>query len=317
MKNLIRFRPALVTSVATVIAVIVLLSTSASAFCGLQSCPRPAGSGEVPVLEAALRTRGVSYDIAGHQGSYFVTAPRLFVNHGRVSVGAEVPFTRLDNGGAIATGLSNPVVMARYARRLSYAWSGEVGVQWELPIGNRKDGLAGDHHMLLPWLGLRRDFMPSPGSTSLWYATGMFGVSTALEKNAAGGTDATDDHAAHQAHAPENGGGSAWPLVKVAKAAHAGHDHGTPVLVNPHADRELQGRLAVGWTRGRGTLEGFGLAQQDLTNPDDGAKTYARAGASYEWSVVGFTRLQLIVDVPVTAARRNEREIGLTLKTGF
>src|SRR5690606_22978162 len=99
--------------------------------------------------------------------------------------------------------------------------------------------------------------------------------------------------------------------------AHAGHDHGTPVLVNPYADRELQGRLAIGCTRGRGTREGFGPAQHDLTRPDAGPKTYDRLGASYARSVVRFTSLQLIVDAPVTAARRNEREIGLTLKTGF
>src|SRR5690606_31780561 len=282
-----------------VAAVVALLSTSAAAFCGLQSCPRPAGPGEVPVVEAALRTRGVSYDLAGYQGSYLVTAPRLFVNRGRVSVGAEVPFTRLDNGGAVVTGFSNPVVMARYARRLSYAWSGEVGLQWELPVGNRKDGLAGDHHMLLPWVGLRHGFAPAPGSASLWYASGMVGVSTALEKAAA------------------DGAASGLPLAKPARTAHAGHDHGTPVFVNPHADREAQARVAVGWTRGRGTLEGFGLAQHDLTGPEDGARTYARAGASYEWTLVRFTSLQVIADVPVTAARRNEREIGLSLKTGF
>ncbi len=311
----------------TALSFSLLLSTSASAFCGLQSCPRPAGSGDVPTVEAALRTRAVSYDIAGHRGSYVVTAPRVFLNYAGVSVGAEIPLTRLDKGGAIATGLSNPVVMARYARRLSYSWSGEVGLQWELPVGNRKDGLAGDHHMLLPWIGVRHDFMPRSGSASLWYATGMFGVSTALEEaGASAGTGSPAAHHAHHAHRVPGVAGrgeASVPLAKVAriakvsKIAHAGHDHGTPVLVNPHADREAQARVAVGWTRGRGTLEGFGLAQYDLTDVAGDARTYARAGASYEWAVWGFTRVQVIADVPVTAARRNEREMGVTLKTGF
>lgn len=295
-----------------------LSSVSASAFCGLQSCPRPAGAGEVPVVEAALRTRSVSYDVSGHQGSYIVTSPRLFVNYGRVAVGAEVPFTRLENGGTIVTGLSNPVAMARYARRLSYAWSGEVGLQWELPVGNRKDGLAGDHHMLLPWVGLRHDVMPAPGTASSWYVTGMFGLSTALEGRAASPASSGSQDPAHRqpAHRGQRGEG-AEPL---AKAAHAGHDHGpegTPVLVNPHSDREAQGRVAIGWTRGRGTVEGFGLAQYDLLDPDDGARTYARAGLSWEWALMRFTSLQVIADIPVTSARRNERELGLSFKTGF
>src|SRR5690606_17347610 len=90
----------------------------------------------------------------------------------------------------------------------------------------------------------------------------------------------------------------------LAKPAHEGHDHAVPVLVNPHADRELQWRAAAGWTRGRGTLEGFGLGQTDVTAA--GPKAFVRAGASYEWNLARFTALQLIADAPVTAVRRNE-----------
>jgi hypothetical protein len=265
----------------------------ATAFCGLQSCPRPAGSGETPRLEAALRTRLVAYDIAGNAGHYAVTAPRVFVNYAGFAVGAEVPFTRLDNQGSVVTGFSNPVVMARYARRVSHAWSAEAGIQWELPVGNQEDGLAGDHHMLLPWIGARRDF----GSS--WYATGMFGVSTAVPETRS---------------APMNDA-----LAKAAvsaKIAHEGHDHGAAlVLVNPHADREIQARVALGLIRGRATLEGFGLTQTDVSST--GPETYARVGALYEWSLVSFTSLQVLGDLPVTAARRNEAEIGVTIKTGW
>lgn len=279
------------------LAFLSLSAVSASAFCGLQSCPRPAGSFEVPTVEAALRTRGVSYDIADNHGHYVVTAPRVFVNHAGFAVGAEVPLTRLDNGGSVSTGLSNPVVMGRYARRLSYAWSGEVGLQWELPLGNQADGLAGDHHMLLPWVGLRFDASPS------WYLSGMFGVSTALGHSGAGETSWGSGQLASDA-------------TLLPKPAHAGHDHdATPVLVNPHADREAQWRASAGWVRGRGTLEGFGLGQTDMT--DAGPETFVRAGVSYEWMLVRFTSLQVIGDIPVTSPRRNETEVGLTVKTGF
>lgn len=277
------------------LSLVAFVAAPASAFCGLQSCPRPAGHAVPPTLEVALRTRAVSYDIAGNSGHYLVTAPRVFFNRGGFAIGAEVPLTRLDNGGTVATGFSNPVAMARYARRLSHAWSAEVGLQWELPVGNRDDGLAGDHHMLLPWLGARRDFGAS------WYVTGMAGFSTALEYGHASPVAAPAAHTA------------------LARVAHEGHDHGegasTPVLVNPHADREAQGRMAVGWVKGRGTLEAFALSQTDLTSAAGG--TYARAGASYEWSLARFTAVQFIGDVPVTSARRNEGEFGLTVKTGF
>jgi hypothetical protein len=271
----------------TLLIALALSTGPAAAFCGLQSCPRPAGTGEVPLLEAGLRTRWVAYDIAGNDGSYVVTALRLFFNRSGLAVGAEVPFTRLDNGSSVATGLSNPVLMARYARRLSYAWSAEIGVQWELPMGDQEIGLAGDHNMLLPWVGARFDVNPT------WYVSVMAGYSHALE-NAHTNTDTA-------------------PLAKV---AHAGHDHeATPVLVNPHADREVQWRAAAGWMPGRGTLEGFGLGQTDVTAT--GPKTFVRAGASWEWTLARFTSLQMIGDVPVTTVRRSEVEIGLALKTGL
>lgn len=277
-------------------ALIVSVAAPASAFCGLQSCPRPAGQTAAPTLEIALRTRAVNYDLADNRGHYIVTAPRVFFNRGGFALGVEVPLTRLNNGGAIATGFSNPVAMARYARRLSYAWSAEAGLQWELPVGNTADGLAGDHHMLMPWLGARRDFEGS------WYLTGMAGFSTALEFG----------------HASPAGAPAAL-TAPLARTAHEGHDHGdgtaTPVLVNPHADREAQARVALGWGRGRGTLEAFALSQTDLTSAASG--TYGRAGASYEWVLTGFTAVQLTADAPVTTARRNDSEFGLTLKTGF
>lgn len=266
------------------------LPALASAFCGLQSCPRPAAHGESPKLEAGLRTRWVAYDIAGSAGSYVVTAPRLFVRHWGVAFGAEVPFTRLQGDSGTALGLSNPILMLQYARRLSSTWSAEVGLQLELPFGDQSDGLAGDHTMLLPWIGVRKDL------GAAWYFAGMLGYSRALEKEAASSSET--------------------PLAKV---AHEGHDHegnAVPVVVNPHADREVQWRAATGWTRGRSTLEGFGLGQTDMTgNP--GPKVYLRAGASWEWTLGRFSALQFIADAPVTAARRNEAELGLTLRTGW
>jgi|GEM_PF-4970662 len=285
--------------VLTLVFAMTVATTDVSAFCGLASCPRPSQSHEVPAVEAGLRTRAVAYDIAGADGHYLVTAPRVFFNYNGFAVGTEIPFTRLDNGGVVTTGLSNPLIMGRYARRLSSVWSAEVGLQWELPVGNPEDGLAGDHHMLLPWLGARREFGAS------WYATAMLGFSAALE----------EEHAA-----TDTAGGSAsmLPRTAAAKVAHAGHDHGdgaTPVLVNPHADREAQWRLAAGWMRGRATIEGFTIGQYDASDAATG--TYARAGASLEWSLARYTAVQLIADAPVTSNRRNEFEVGLALKTGW
>lgn len=88
------------------------------------------------------------------------------------------------------------------------------------------------------------------------------------------------------------------------------------MLVNPHADREVQWRAALGWTRGRSTLEGFGLGQADMTG-NGGPGVYVRTGSSWEWTLGRFSALQLIADVPVTAARRNEAEVGLSLRTGW
>jgi hypothetical protein len=241
----------------------------------------------------------VSYDVGGNEGHYLVTAPRVFVNRVGFALGAEIPFTRLDDGNKVATGLSNPVIMGRYARRVSYAWSAEAGLQWELPVGNRADGLAGDHHMLLPWLGARRDIGAS------WYVTAMAGFSTALEGS-------------HGASDSSGGSASVAPSAALAKAAHEGHDHegqATPVLVNPHADREAQWRAAVGWVRGRFTLEGFTIGQYDATAAATG--TYARAGASLERAFGRYAAIQVIADAPVTSARRNDLEVGLALKTGW
>ncbi|HEX2612590.1 MAG TPA: hypothetical protein VHO02_03240 [Fibrobacteria bacterium] len=269
-----------------------LLPIVASAFCGLQSCPRPASHGEMSTLEAGLRTRWVAYDIAGNEGSYLVTAPRLFVRYWGVALGAEIPFTRLQAGTETTSGLSNPILMAQYARRFSATWSGEVGMQVELPVGDEKDGLAGDHLMLLPWVGARKDL------GTRWYVSGMLGASRAIETK----------------HEDED-------VASLAKVAHEGHEHGesataTPVIVNPHADREIQWRAATGWTRGRSTLEGFTLAQHDVTG-EAGPDFYLRAGASWEWAIGNMSALQLIGDLPVTAARRNEAEIGLALRTGW
>lgn len=267
-----------------------LLPASAAAFCGLQSCPRPASHGESPALEAGLRTRWVAYDIAGREGSYLVSAPRLFARRRGVALGTEVPVTRLRNGDETVTGFSNPLLMAQYARRLSSTWSAELGLQAELPFGDRKNGLAGDHLMLLPWIGARKDL----GSS--WHLAGMLGLSRAIGSRSSGGSPA------------------------LAKAAHAGHDHGDaggePVLVNPHADREIQWRAAAGWTRGRSSLEGFALAQHDVTG-DPGPDLFLRAGASWEWTVGRFSAVQFIADFPVTSARRNEAEAGLALRTGW
>lgn len=281
------------------VSILAFVAAEASAFCGLASCPRPSQSHETPTFEAGLRTRLVSFDVAGNDGHYLVTAPRLFFNYDGFAVGAEVPLTRLNNGGVVSTGLSNPVIMGRYARRLSHVWSAEVGLQWELPIGNQEDGLAGDHHMLLPWLGARREFGTS------WYATVMVGFSTALE-----GEHTTTDTA--------GGAASMMSSSSLAKAAHEGHDHGagvTSVLVNPHADREAQWRVAMGWMLGRATLEGFSIGQYDAT--DAGTGIYARAGASFEWSLARFTAVQLIADAPVTSTRRNDLEVGVAVKTGW
>jgi hypothetical protein len=279
-------------------SVLAFVAADASAFCGLASCPRPAQSHETPTFEAGLRTRLVSFDVVGNEGHYLVTAPRLFFNYDGFAAGAEVPLTRLNNGGVVSTGLSNPVIMGRYARRLSHVWSAEVGLQWELPLGNQEEGLAGDHHMLLPWLGARREFGAS------WYATVMAGFSTALE----------GEHAASDT----TGGTASMMPSSLAKAAHAGHDHGagvTPVLVNPHADREAQWRVAAGWVRGPATLEGFTIGQFDATHAHTG--TYARAGASLEWTLAHFTAVQLIADAPVTSTRRNDLEVGVAVKTGW
>lgn len=272
-----------------ILATLSLLPAFASASCGLQSCPRPAAHGETSTIEAGLRTRWVAYDIAGNEGSYLVTAPRFFVHYRGIALGAEIPFTRLYNGPEVATGLSNPILMAQYARRFSATWSGEVGMQVELPVGDEKNGLAGDHLMLLPWVGARKDLGTS------WYVAGMLGASRAI------GADRDEEEGS------------------LAKVAHEGHDstgNAVPTLVNPHADREIQWRAAAGWVRGRSTLEGFTLARHDVTG-GAGPDFYLRAGASWEWALGHASGLQLIADLPVTSARRNEAEIGLSLRTGW
>jgi hypothetical protein len=213
------------------------------ASCGLQSCPRPAHETEAAALEFEIRTRWVSFDADSLSGSYAVLAPRLLWRpFSRWTLGVEVPVTRLQAGGEVHTGLSNPLLTALYARRLSHAWSGEAGLQLELPLGDADRGLADDHTMILPWIGLRRDL------GDVWNASALIGFSRALEAEDASGTD----------------------TVPLAKVAHNGVDHGAangaPVYVNPHGDREIQWRFGVTRLLGPSMVEAFALGQMDVSN---------------------------------------------------
>jgi hypothetical protein len=266
-----------------------------SATCGLQFCPRPA-SMDAAAWEAGLRTRLVTFASGGGSaggadasGSYAVVAPRALWRPGlfarALTFSAEVPLTRLQTGGESRTGLSNPLLAAVYGRRLSHAWSGEAGLQLELPLGDAAHGLADDHVMALPWIGLGREL----GSTGSWRASGMAGYSQALEP---------------RGHGEEEG-----VLVKVAQVTHNGEDHGAaPVLVNPHGDREIHWRAGLARILGRSTVEGFALGQTDLS---DGARQYVRAGLGWDHALGGGLGLRLTADAPVSAARRAEMELGV------
>jgi hypothetical protein len=266
------------------------LPALAGAFCGLQSCPRVGPHGGSFPFEAGARSRLVAFDIAGEQGYYGVFSPRFFAKALGLSLGAEVPWVNLHTAAGVTSGLGNPLLIAQYARPFSPAWTAQAGVQWELPFGDTDHGLAGDHAMLLPWVGARHELGAS------WHLSGMLGFSYAIEE------PITEDEAG---------------VAPLAKAAHNGVDHGSgeaaPLFVNPHGDREAQWRLGVGRALARRwMLEAFALGQADLTGSN--AVFYTRAGASAEWMATSSVGLQFIADAPVTAARRSEAALGADVK---
>jgi hypothetical protein len=282
------------TVLATALVGVLLDAPPAQGFCGLQSCPRVEPRGASHSFEAGLRTRAVAFDIAGERGVYGVASPRFFARALGMTLGAEVPLVTLHTGDVDASGLGNPVLMAQYARRFSHDWSGELGVQWELPLGDTEHGLADDHMMVLPWIGLRKEWSAS------WHTSGMLGYSTTLE----------GDYPTSAAAVSSRG-------TELSKSSHNGVDHGIPgqppVYVNPHGDREVHWRAGLGARAAEAwTFEAFGLGQADLSEAN--TVFYARAGLSAEWALTSSLTLQAIADAPVTSARRSETALGLDIK---
>jgi hypothetical protein len=273
---------------------------SVVAFCGLESCPRIDPHGQTHSTTAGARARVIGFDIGDESGYYGIVSPHLFVRIpfvSHLSVGAEVPWVSLHTADDDVSGLGNPLLTAQYARRLSHDWSAEAGLQLELPLGEADQGLADDHFMVLPWIGGRFE-----GGTA-WYASGVLGYSQAV-----GGEEEAVDTSASARLAP------------LSKVAHNGVDHGaavaTPLLVNPHGDREVHWRAAVGYRpRERWTLEGFALGTADITESD--AVYFTRAGVSCEWSLTSAVGLQVVADAPVTAARRSEATVAVDIKVGW
>ena len=279
-------------------AAILLAPLSANAFCGLQSCPRVGPHGGDAPFEAGLRSRLVAFDIAGEQGYYGVLSPRFFAKALGVSLGVEVPWVNLHLAEGVTSGLGNPLVIAQVAGPISPAWTAQAGVQLELPFGDTDHGLAGDHTMLLPWIGARFAL------SDVWYVSGMLGYSQALEFKGEASDDAADT-------------GALARVAPLAKTAHNGVDHGTgqvaPSFVNPHGDREAQWRAGVGrMFMHRWMLEAFALGQADMSVSN--LVFYTRAGASAEWMLTPAVALQVIADAPVTAARRSEAALGVDVK---
>jgi hypothetical protein len=292
-------------------AAVFLLPALAGAFCGLQSCPRVNPHGGSHPFEAGLRTRVVQFDYEEESGFYGVLSPRFFAKVRGVSLGIEVPWVVLRTEDIRVSGLGNPLLIAQYARRVSRDWSLETGLQFELPLGDYDHGLADDHFMFMPWVGVRKEW------GERWYTSGMLGASLSLQMDANTYDDAGDMGASARV-APRSPGSS-----KLAKASHNGVDHGVsrnPVYVNPHGDREIHWRAALGlrlWDRW--TFEDFFLGQADLTKPDENPKTvhYVRNGVSAEWAVTPSVALQAVADAPVTSARRSEAALGIDVKVAW
>ena len=212
----------------------------------------------------------------------------------------EVPVTRLDAGDEVHTGLSNPLLTALYGRRFSETWSGEAGMQLELPFGETDHSLADDHVMLLPWIGVRRDLGDA------WQMSGLLGVSHAIETGSAAVADISAPALAKSA--------------ALSKTAHNGVDHGAgaaPVYVNPHGDREIQWRLGLSRVWNRSTAEVFALGQSDISEGISHAEYYARAGLSWDLALTHILGLQTLAHVPVTSARRSEAELGLSVRAAW
>jgi len=286
-------------SFASAIAATLFITVSAQAFCGLQSCPRIDPHGQTHPYTAGVRARLTGFDIDNESGYYGIVSPHLFVRTpflSNLSLGVEVPWVTLHTADDETSGLGNPLLTAQYARRLSHDFSAEAGLQLELPFGDHDHGLADDHYMLLPWVGARYEW------GTAWYASGMMGFSQAV-----GGEDDAADTTASARIAGST----------LAKAAHA--DHGAaaePLLVNPHGDREVQWRAALGYRpRARWIVEGFGLGTVDIS--ESTPEYYVRAGVSSEWSLTEALGLQVIADAPVTSARRSDATIGVDFKYGW
>ncbi len=140
------------------VAVLASLATIdvAHANCGLDYCPLPEDQAQTPTLgRVQLVMRHVDFDLPAGEGSYVENLLRLEVQRFRHwSFGAWIAPVMLSVNDEQHTGFSNPVFFVERRQPVRDNWRLLAGIQLELPMGDRHNGIASGHSELLSYVGL-------------------------------------------------------------------------------------------------------------------------------------------------------------------
>jgi hypothetical protein len=200
------------------------LSLDAQASCGLRECPAVQQVPAATAVRASAAARHTEFDLEGVQGNYSSYVSRLELTRNGWILGATATIVTLRRSGETHTGAGNPLLFAQRRVLTRSEHRLHVGLQYEVPWGETRDGIASDHHELLPY--------------ARWaLSAGRAGAELTL---------------GYRFSIGESGGGATGSpsLAPIARgsgiALHAGHDHATAVdYVDPHAEREVVWRAAV------------------------------------------------------------------------
>lgn len=203
------------------------------ASCGLNFCPVPKQQDVSKSLSVSVLNKYTTFDIGGLSGGYDEIIPRVeYLVNGKYFFGASGSFVFLDDDSGSVAGLGNPLLYAEY--RMSYGPRRHLylGSQFELPLGDSENGLAGDHFMAMPYISGTQYL----GASNFF--SGTFGVLSVLSSDALGGHGASTQNV---------------------------------TVVNPHSNMEAHYRASLGsdWKALRLSPEAFFRGQYVLSEGEE------------------------------------------------
>ncbi|MBL4637061.1 MAG: hypothetical protein JKY56_24620, partial [Kofleriaceae bacterium] len=156
------------------------------------------------------RIRHVEFSLPEGQGSYQESIISVAVQpFAKWRIGGWIAPVRLSTGGETTLGVTNPVAFVEREYSIRNNLKMVVAMQLEVPLGSSAEGIASAHTEILPYLGVSYRMERLTLQLNL-------GLAMALGESDSHG----HDHAADS-------------------------DHETPLLVNPHEDKEALSRAAV------------------------------------------------------------------------